>query len=68
MRYFEKLRQDWIVEMIHIYRFINRDHISRKFGVTTAIASHDLQRVIARNPQLMRYNTTKKCYELWVEN
>ena len=60
--WFKKQRMDWIVEMIGIYGFINRDHIIRKFGVSVPQSSIDIRDVMAANPDLMRYDIHKKQY------
>lgn len=65
MRYFEQERYNWIVEIAQIYGFVNRDHIMRKFGVTSAVASKDLSNVQRDFPHTLRYNTSSKRYE-WV--
>ena len=44
MRYFEQLRIGWIIESIEIFGFINRSHVSKKFGVT----EEDLKRAVLR--------------------
>jgi hypothetical protein len=64
MRYFEQLRIGWIIEMVEIYGFINRDHVSKKFGVTHQVASSDFGKVQKLHPHLMRYDTSAKCYFL----
>ena len=64
MRYFEELRIAWIIEMVEIYGFINRSHVSKKFGVTHQVASSDFGKVQKLHPHLMRYDTQQKCYFL----
>lgn len=64
MRYFEQLRQAWIVEMVGIYGFINRDHVVKKFGVTTQVVSSDFNKVRDKYPDLMYYDPSEKCYRL----
>ena len=56
-------RQEWIGEMAHIYGFINREHIQRKFEVSTPQASADIQRFIDANPNVLAYNKSTKRYE-----
>lgn len=63
MRWFERHRQDWIAETVRIFGFIQRQHIERKFGVTTAQASRDLQAFMAANPAALEYNGSAKRYE-----
>lgn len=43
--------------------FINRSHITRKFGVSAPQASTDLRRYLEHNPGSMIYSATKKRYE-----
>lgn len=63
MRYFARLRQDWISEMLGIYGFINREHLERKFDISTPAASRDLQDFGRINPTRMYYNPNTKRYE-----
>ena len=49
--------------MARIYGFINREHIRRKFEVSTPQASADIQRFIDANPGVLTYNTSAKRYE-----
>lgn len=62
-RWFEEHRQDWIAEVVRIFGFINRTHIQRKFGISTAQASIDLQTYQRRNPDAVSYNKTAKRYQ-----
>jgi hypothetical protein len=61
--YFTKLRQDWIFETVNIFEFINREHITRKFGISTPQASYDLKLFQETNPGLIKYNTSTKRFE-----
>lgn len=61
--WFQRHRIEWIAEMIRIYGFINRGHVMRKFCVSQAVASRDLQDAMKQHPDLMRYNMTTKRYE-----
>lgn len=58
--WFVRHRQDWIDETIRVFRFINREHIERKFGISTPQASMDLQLFQAENPDVIYYNKSKK--------
>lgn len=62
--WFKRQRVDWIVEMIRIYEFINREHIERKFGVSTPQASLDLREAMKEHPNLITYNRNAKRYEM----
>lgn len=56
-------RQGWIAETIRVFGFINREHIERKFGVSTPQASTDLTAFKGRNPGVIVYNVSSKRYE-----
>jgi DeoR/GlpR family transcriptional regulator of sugar metabolism len=60
--WFADQRQDWIAEMLHVYGFINRDHLMRKFGISRPQASIDLTAFQRTHPHTMRYDPTRKCY------
>lgn len=62
--WFKQQRLEWIRESIQIYEFINREHIQRKFGVSTPQASADLRDAMKEWPLLMKYDTSLKRYEL----
>jgi len=62
MRWFERHRMEWIAETLRIFGFINREHIERKFGVSTPQASKDLQRFQRLHPQALRYDAAAKRY------
>jgi len=62
MRWFEEHRQEWIGEMLRIYGFINREHLSKKFGVSTPQASKDLNRYLRKNPEKVYYDLSAKKY------
>lgn len=62
-RWFESQRIAFIAEMLHIYGFINREHLMKKFGISRPQASKDL-RVFWRNSAGgMVYNLKTKRYE-----
>jgi len=63
-RWFFRQRQEWIAEMLRIYGFINRNHLKRKFEVSTPQASSDLQFFLKKNPDVMAYNPSSKRYEI----
>jgi hypothetical protein len=56
-------RMEWIAEMLHVYGFINREHIERKFGLSTPQASKDLNDFQKLNPKIAQYSLTRKRYE-----
>lgn len=63
MAWAEDYRQDWIAEALRVFGFINRAHLERKFGISTAQASLDLHKFAADRPGVMVFNATSKRYE-----
>lgn len=61
--WFQQHRLEWIRESVLIFGFINREHVKRKFRVSTPQASGDIQKVLAGWPDLMTYNPSTKRYE-----
>jgi len=61
--WFVQHRQDWIAEMLEVYGFINREHLERKFDISTPQASKDLNDFMKSNPNTMFYNLNAKRYE-----
>jgi hypothetical protein len=61
--WFVEHRLVWIKESVEIFGQINRDHIMRKFGMSSPQASLDLSKVMERWPDLMTYNRSTKRYE-----
>jgi DeoR/GlpR family transcriptional regulator of sugar metabolism len=62
-RWFESKRIEFIAEMLHIYGFINREHLMRKFGISQPQASKDLQSFQRNSSGSMVYNMKAKRYE-----
>lgn len=62
MTWFTEQRFAWIKESVEIFGYVNRGHIVKKFGITTAQASVDIREVQARWPDLMDYDTSGKRY------
>lgn len=62
-RWFERHRMEWIAETLRIFGFINRDHLVRKFGVSTAQTAIDFARFQKLHPAAMTYNKSAKRYE-----
>lgn len=62
MRWYEQHRQEWIAETLRVFGFINREHLVKKFGLSTPQASHDLNEFQRRNPNAMLYDKTLKRY------
>jgi DeoR/GlpR family transcriptional regulator of sugar metabolism len=63
MRWFEEQRQNWIAEMLWIYGFISREHLMKKFGISTAQAAVDFRTFQDEHPGAMKYNLSTKRYE-----
>lgn len=61
--WFVNHRQEWIAEIVRIFGFINREHLERKFGISTPQASNDLQRFQSEHPGTIEYNRSAKRYE-----
>ena len=62
MNWFATQRQQWIAEMLEIYGFINRFHLRRKFGISSAQAANDFRAFNDAHPGAMRYDARKKIY------
>lgn len=62
MTWYAQQRQSFIAEMLHIYGYINRAHLVRKFGCSEISASHDLTKFAAGNPDRVRYDPSRKAY------
>lgn len=62
MRWFEQHRQEWIAETLHVFGYIQRQHLMRKFGISMPQASADLQRFQKQNPGAMEYDPSGKSY------
>ena len=60
--WFRTTRINWIMETIQIYGFINREHIVKKFGISTVQASIDLREVRAKWPDHIEYDLSTKRY------
>ena len=62
-RWFVRHRQDWIAETLRVFGFINREHLERKFGISTPQASYDLALYMREQPGAITYNKSAKRYE-----
>lgn len=63
MKWFETYRMDWIFEMVQIYKFINREHLVKKFKISNIQASIDLRTYQKLHPNTIFYNVNSKRYE-----
>ena len=61
-RWYKNHRMEWIAEMLRVYGFINREHIQRKFGLSTPQASKDLNDFKKTHPGAAEYNLSAKRY------
>jgi hypothetical protein len=61
--WYQDHRMEWIAETLRVFGYINREHIERKFGLSTPQASADLAEFQSRHPKLMMYNKSTKRYE-----
>lgn len=61
--WFVNHRQEWISEIVRIFGFINREHLQKKFDISTPQASLDLRLFQERNPGRIEYNRAAKRYE-----
>lgn len=62
MRWFEDHRIEWIAETLKVFGYINREHLMRKFGISTPQASSDLRNFQHLFPEAMRYDKSAKRY------
>ena len=62
INWFVSQRQAWIMETVRVFGFINRDHIVRKFGVSTQQASTDIKLFMHLNPTRIVYDKSAKRY------
>lgn len=60
--WFKQQRQQWIAETLHIFGFIRREHIERKFGLSKQQASIDLTVFRKENPDAIEYDLSAKLY------
>lgn len=61
-KWFAQHRQEWIAETLRVFGFINREHIERKFGVSTPQASLDLAEFQREHPGMITYDRSSKRY------
>lgn len=61
--WFENQRVAFIAEMLHVYGFINREHLMRKFSISQPQASKDLRVFQQRSAGAVSYNLSAKRYE-----
>ena len=59
-RWYKTYRMEWIAETLRVFGFINREHIERKFGLSTPQASLDLREFQRLHPEACEYNLSAK--------
>ena len=62
MKWYQQQRLDWIAETLRVFGFINREHLERKFGLSTPQASNDLAAFKRAHPDAMTYDLSAKRY------
>lgn len=62
MSWFSDQRQAWIAETLHIFGFINRLHLMRKFHISNAQAALDIAAFTKSNPNAMTYDPKRRAY------
>lgn len=63
----QEYRLNWIAEMLDIYGYVNRQHIMRKFRLSTPQASADMKLFGEHFPNTAIYDKSAKCYRPAVE-
>jgi len=61
-RWYKNYRMEWIAETLRVFGYINREHLVRKFGLSTPQASIDLRDFQKLHPNAVTYNLTAKRY------
>jgi hypothetical protein len=61
-RWYKQYRLNWIAESLRVYGFINREHIERKFGLSTPQASIDIRDFQKLYPDAIQYDVKTKRY------
>jgi hypothetical protein len=61
-RWYKNHRMEWIAESLRVYGFINREHIMKKFGISTPQASKDLRDFQNLYPCAITYDVSLKKY------
>lgn len=60
--WFVRQRLEWIYETLRVFGFINREHLERKFGISTPQASADIKAFMRAHPALISYDMNAKRY------
>lgn len=62
MNWFANQRQDFITDMLHVYGFINRTHLMRKYNISNAQAAIDFKAYNLKHPNAMKYDKHQRAY------
>lgn len=62
MNWYARHRMEWIAETLRVFGYINREHLEKKFGISTPQASLDLNRFQKLYPEAVQYNLSSKRY------
>ena len=62
MTWAQEYRINWIAEMLHVYGYVNRQHIMRKFRLSTPQASTDFKLFGQHFPHTAVYDKVTKRY------
>lgn len=61
--WFQQQRMAWIRETVEIFGFINREHLTKKFGISQPQASIDLAYFMTHtSPKMIEYDASAKRY------
>lgn len=60
----QEQRLNWIAEMCEIYGFINREHLVKKFRISTPQAALDFGLFARTRPEFLVYDPHKKHYRI----
>ena len=61
-KWYQEHRLAWIAETLHVFGFINKRHLIRKFGISLGQASNDFREFNKRYPLAMTYVPHQKRY------
>jgi hypothetical protein len=62
MNYYQELRQGFILDSVHVFGYIGRRQLQRKFGISPQQANIDIRRFLKAYPDSVRYCVKSKTY------
>lgn len=62
MNWAKEQRLEFIAKMLHVYGFINREHLVKMFRISIPQAAGDFRTFKSLHPGRMEYDTSRKCY------